>query len=247
MYVDAHTHLEQFEDKIGDAINKMEKDKIMSVACSMNPGSYEYSKKFAEGKDLIIPAFGIHPWEAHKFVDDLDVFDSCIMESQLIGEIGLDFYWITNNKFYSYQRKVFEYMLSRCQRYEKSPNMHTKGAESEILEYLMRYEIKNPIIHWYSGPRDVFEKLVDRGCYFTIGVDVYNSKITRDLVKSLPKDKILTETDGPDALKWINGKRGYPSEIKKVVREISILLNMDEEEIKSQIYDNLTKILSQSK
>lgn len=80
--------------------------------------------------ELIIPAFGIHPWNAPAHVDRLDKLAEAIDQTPLIGEIGLDHHFVKDSSRYLAQRKVFEFFLQEARRSNKIVNLHSKGAEA---------------------------------------------------------------------------------------------------------------------
>lgn len=245
MFVDAHNHLDFFKDKerLEKALDIIKGDNIVTLGCSMDIQSYNFTKKLSKDNRNIIPCFGIHPWEAHNNYKNLDLFDEYIKECKIIGEIGLDYFWIKEKEKYPHMKSVFEYFLKKARNYNKITNIHTKGAEEEILNYIKKYGLKTPIIHWYSGDLETLKKLIDYGCYFTVSVDIGYSKLTQEIVKLLPSNRILTETDGPTSLEWVNGKYGYPDEVKNIVNKISIIKKCNYDEIKNKIFKNLKTIL----
>ena len=112
------------------------------------------------------------------------------------------------------------------------------------MNLLRKYDIgNNAIIHWYSGNISCLKKLIDIGCYFTVSVDIPYSKLTQEIVKYIPIDKILAETDGPTALEWVNGQYAMPSYIKNVYYDISRVKKIDENELKAQIKNNFVKLV----
>lgn len=243
MYVDAHNHLDLYGEKIEKALSKIQENQIHTLACSMDEKTYLYAKELANSNEFIQPCFGIHPWEAHKYHKDLDQYEKHIIESPIIGEIGLDYHWVENKTTYPKQERVLHYFFEKSKEYGKITNLHTKGAEEEILEAIKKYKLRPPIIHWYSGPFHIFKKLLQYGCYFTIGVDLGYSKLTEEMLKYLPMNKILTETDGPTALEWVNGEYGYPDYIKGLLEKIATIKKMDREETKEIIYKNYMELL----
>ena len=116
MYIDAHNHLELYEDRIEEAINCINKNNILTLACSMDIKSYIKNKEICKKSNLIIPTFGIHPNNANNYGDCLEKLDEYIIESPIIGEIGLDFHWIEDKSTYPNQIKVFEYFLKKAKR-----------------------------------------------------------------------------------------------------------------------------------
>ncbi len=242
MFVDAHNHMDFYKDNLNNAIDSINLHKIKTLGCSMDLESYMFTKKLNKDNKNIIPCFGIHPWEAHKNYKNLDKFDDYAKECKVIGEIGLDYCWVPEKEKYPYMNTVFKYFLDKAKKYDKITNIHTKGAEKEVLNYIKEYDLRTPIIHWYSGDLDILKKLLECGCYFTISVDIGYSKLTDEIVKLLPIDRILTETDGPNSLEWVNKKYVYPREVINIVKKISLIKNLQFEEVREKIYDNFNKL-----
>lgn len=242
MFVDAHNHLDFYKDStnLSKALNIIKHDNIKTLGCSMNLESYLFTKDLSKSHQNIIPCFGIHPWEAHKNHNNLDIFNEYIKECRVIGEIGLDYHWVLESEKFPYMNKVFDYFANKAGKYNKITNIHTKGAENEVLQIVKKYNLKTPIIHWYSGNLNILKNFLDYGCYFTISIDIGHSHLTNEIVKLLPLNKILTETDGPTALK--NDKYIYPNEVKNILKWISFIKGISYEEVKIQVWDNFTKL-----
>ena len=210
----------------------------------MDEESYLKNIEISKKSDYIVPIFGIHPWRVKNNID-VDKFEYYIKNTPLIGEIGLDFHWIEDKDTYPHQIKVFEYFLQSAKKYDKYINIHTKGCEELILNLLKKYDISSQsIIHWYSGDKDTLKKLIDAKCYFTGSVDLGYIKHSKDIIKEIPANKLLAETDGPTALQWVNGTYGMPDEIKNVYKNICQIKNLDIEEFKYNSQITMTNIIN---
>lgn len=245
MYIDFHNHIDFYKDKeIDSVINCINLNKIKIIACSMDEESYLKNIEISKKSDYIVPIFGIHPWRVKNNID-VDKFEYYIKNTPLIGEIGLDFHWIEDKDTYPHQIKVFEYFLQSAKKYDKYINIHTKGCEELILNLLKKYDISSQsIIHWYSGDKDTLKKLIDAKCYFTGSVDLGYIKHSKDIIKEIPANKLLAETDGPTALQWVNGTYGMPDEIKNVYKNICAIKNIDIEEFKYNAQITMTNIIN---
>lgn len=245
MYIDFHNHIDFYKDKeIDSVINCINLNKIKIIACSMDEESYLKNIEISKKSDYIVPIFGIHPWKVKNNID-IDKFEYYIKNTPLIGEIGLDFHWIEDKDTYPHQIKVFEYFLQSAKKYDKYINIHTKGCEELILNLLKKYDISSQsIIHWYSGDKDTLKKLIDAKCYFTGSVDLGYIKHSKDIIKEIPANKLLAETDGPTALQWVNGTYGMPDEIKNVYKNICEIKNLDIEEYKYNAQIIMTNIIN---
>ena len=247
MLIDAHAHVDRFEifgeGALDQALAEINEWNIFTISNSMDLQSYERNRQIAEGCDYILPIFGIHPWNASHYADRLGELDGAIERSPMIGEIGLDCYFVEDRMEYPDQKKVLEYFLAACKRQNKIAILHTKGAEEIIYQLLKEFELPRVIIHWYSGSIDILKKLVDMGIYFTIGIEVIFSTHIQEIALSMPVDQMLTETDNPGGARAFIGEPGTPKLIAEVVDKIAELRNTSREEIISLVRRNLLHIL----
>src|SRR4030042_5652405 len=216
MLINAHCHLDRYEENLGFALEQIKQHQIFTISNSMDLPSYKQNVKIGATSDLILPVFGIHPWNASEYVGCLKDLDWAISESPMIGEIGLDYYFVKETSRYDDQRKVFEYFLRAASRHRKIVIVHTKGAESEAYQLLKQHSVERAIIHWYSGPWHILKAMVECGFYFTIGVEVLFSQHIQDIAGYLPAELILTETDNPGGTASITGTVGPPLLVKDV-------------------------------
>lgn len=236
MYVNAHEHILTYKD-LKNALAEIKDNKIITLACSMDIEEYEKIKEISKENEYIIKGFGIHPWKV-ELDTKLDKLEKYIVDCDFIGEIGLDFFWDTRKEVYNKQIEVFEYFISMAKKHKKISNIHTKGAELEILKILKENSLENQIIHWYSGPLDLVDDYLSLNSKFTISSDIKYSKLTDQLIEKLPLENILTETDGPTSLEWVNGILSKPTFIKDIVKYIAKIKGLEEEFVKDKIYKN---------
>ena len=244
MYIDCHTHLDFFEDNIDEAIKDINDNKIITIANSMDIESYIKNKEYSRKSEFIKPCFGIHPWKAAEYKGDLHNLIPYIDESEIIGEIGLDYLWVEDKSTFPAQRRVFNFILEESIKRNKVVNLHTKDAEEEIYKVLKKYNYSKAIVHWYSGDISTLEKFIDLGCYFTVSVDLGYSEKTYEVLNKIPMDKLLIETDGPTAIEWVNGKYGYPSEIKNVYKKVAEFKNIDIDNLLNIVEENFQRLLN---
>lgn len=188
MLIDVHTHLDHYGKFLDSAVKEIERHRILSLSTAMDIPSYEKIQDIGRKCVYVIPCFGIHPWNAHKYADRLDELAPYIHESPLLGEIGLDFHFVKDTNRYPRQEKVLRYFLQSAQEQNKSINLHTKGAEREILALLEEFRIPPFIVHWYSGPLELVEDYLEAGAFFTVGVAVLNSPHIARIVHRIPKN-----------------------------------------------------------
>jgi TatD DNase family protein len=246
MLIDAHVHLDKYGDLLDEALRQIETERIFTVATAMDVPSYLELQKIGERSELVLPTFGIHPRRAAEYADRLPEISRYIEMSPAIGEIGLDFHWVKDTSTYSAQRKVLEYFIAAAAEQKKFVNLHTKAGEKEILDLLEKYDLRRAIIHWYSGPLDILQAMIDFGCYFTIGVEVHYSDRIKEIARLIPDHLLLTETDNPGALKWLNknDEIGMPKAIKDVVSALAELKRSTPEKIESLVQTNFARLIA---
>jgi TatD DNase family protein len=243
MLIDVHAHLDNYGPALTAALDEIDQQRIFTIGTAMDVPSYREMQRIADESALVLATFGVHPKRAPDYVSRLGELNPYIEDSPAIGEIGLDFHWVKDSSHYPAQRRVLEYFFAAAREQKKLVNLHTKGAEKEILELLERYDIERAIVHWYSGPLDILRHLAQYGAYFTVGVELLFSESIRTIAAAIPDRLLLTETDNPGGLKWLNGVVGMPSVLKQVVRALAQLKQTSENEMNQMLMENFLRLI----
>ena len=254
-FVDAHIHLSDPEylpilDKIIEDAKRCEVVALVSNSMDLETSmcSLELAKQHA---GLVFAALGIHPWNVQKisekelnstieFIKNLN--DEFRKSFVAIGEVGLDAMYTMKKELRKFQRKVFHEMLKLAEELSLPVIIHSRGTSVEIAEILTSYNLKKVLFHWFSTPRELLPKLVERGYYITEGPPVLYSRRIGENVKAVPLENLLTETDGPVRY-WgpFKGKTTTPAFIPVIVEEIAKLKGLNLAETALQIYNNFIK------
>jgi len=213
------------------AMSSISQERVLEIAC-------RYSEVFA--------SLGIHPEEVkmnEKIEVQLNSIIDLIKKNKqsicAIGEIGLDHHFVKDKELYPLQKTIFDKMLLLAQDLELPINLHTKGAENIVFDTLPSYKIPNINIHWYSGPEKYLKLGIDRGYYFSITPAISYSPAVKKIALNVDKEHLLLESDGP--VKY-SGKIGVPAMIKNVLNSISMLKEVNSDELEKQIELNTRKI-----
>jgi TatD DNase family protein len=246
MLIDAHVHLDKYGGALEGALKQIETERIFTVAVAMDVPSYLELREIGARSDWVLPTFGIHPRRAGEYAGRLSEIGRHIESSPAIGEIGLDFHWVKDAATYPAQRKVLEYFIAAAREQKKCVNLHTKAGEKEILDLLEKYDVRRAVVHWYSGPMDILRAMIEYGCYFTIGVEVFFSDYIKEIARAVPDDLLLTETDNPGALGWLkkNDEVGMPAAIKDVVSALAELRQSSPELLESLVHANFKRLIA---
>jgi TatD DNase family protein len=240
--VDAHSHLDRYGDELPSVLVEIAERRILTFSNSMDLPSYERNVEISRSCKLVLPTFGVHPWNAPEYADRLDELRQAIERSPMLGEIGLDYHFVKDRSQYDAQRKVLDFFLAAAAEQDKIITLHTKGAEEEIVRLLDQHRISRAIVHWYSGPLDALQELVERGCYFTVGVELLRSDYIRGVARRIPSDRILTETDNPGGHQWLVGEPGMPNLLDDVIEALSRAKGMTSETIRGLVWTNVAKL-----
>lgn len=243
MLIDAHAHLDRYESELDAALQEIRQHGILTVCVSMDIASYERNLEVSKRCELVLPTFGVHPWNAPQYVARLEDLRGAIEASPMLGEIGLDYRFVQDAAQYPAQRQVFEFFLAAASRQDKIVNLHASGAEEDVLRLLDRYGVRRAIVHWYAGPLDVLHELAGRGVCFSVGVEALHSEHIRAIAREVPLEQLLTETDNPGGLKWLIGKLGMPVAIKEVIQTLAELRETTTEAMVQTVQENWLRLI----
>lgn len=247
--VDIHIHLvDKYYDDYLDYLKaylKLSDSIFISVSTDIKSSlnNINLSKEFP-GK--VIPFVGIHPQMA-EYVD-LDNYISKLesMNDYIygIGEIGLERRMDSNQILSEIQKKVFITQLNVAEKINKPVTLHTRGALKETLDTLTTFNLKNVLLHWFTCDNDELKIVSDRGYYTSFGPAMISSKRKKQIIQSLPKERILVETDGPVRFGGcFEGKTTMPTFIYSVIFSLTSTLDMSFDDVVSLLFRNSQKYL----
>lgn len=244
VYVDAHVHLDEYPDTwLGAVLGQLEEERIVSISTAMAPQAYQRSLEIQQRSPWVCATVGVHPWNAHHFVATLDDISPMMKDSPMFGEIGLDYRNVRDRSLYAAQMRVLEFFLSAAKKQDKIVNVHTSGAEAEVVDLLERYDIDRAIVHWYSGPVEPLRRMAMRGYMFTFGCEVLSSGFIQSIAHEVPVEQLLTETDNPGGPQWVFGEPAMPELVKPVLQALSIIKCLDEDATREQVRQNMLSLL----
>jgi TatD DNase family protein len=242
MYIDAHAHLDKYGQEIEQAIAEIERHQIFTVSVSMDPAAYAVSKEIEKRTRRVVSCFGVHPWDAPEYHAQLAAFQPLIDDSPMIGEIGLDYYFVRDLEKHALQRDVFRHFVKHGAAQNKILNVHSKGAEADVDRILGDFGAARTIVHWYAGSINHLHRLAEKGAFFTVGVGILFSNRTKKIAKAIPADRLLTETDNPGGYQSFAGSLGMPSIMIAIVENLSELRGWSIDETKRIVNDNFLRL-----
>ena len=232
MLIDAHAHFQRPDELPA-------RRGVCTLFCGTNPETA--AQALALRGDGRMASCGLHPWHADRFtVAEMLPY---IEQSAALGEIGLDSVW--TNVDLDVQRRAFRAQLDLAQRLGMPVILHTKGMEAEIAEAIMPFTVPK-LVHWYSCG-DHLEKYLVQDCYFTVGPDHRTNPAVQAVLRGVPSDRIMTETDGLEAVAWALNREVAAADIKAVIegelRAIARVHGITVFEAEDRVEENLARFL----
>lgn len=245
MLLDAHTHLDMYDDAALTAVlAQLAHHRIFTLSVTIDVPSYQRAQHIATQAPHIVPLFGIHPWEAHRYANNLPSLLPFMAQTPLFGEIGLDFHFFKEPAHQAQQRAVLDFFLDAAAAQQKIVNLHVLGAEKEVLTQLEAFRPPTPIVHWYSGPRSLLDRYLAAGAYFSFGVELLFSERIERLLTAVPPHRLLTETDNPTAYSHFAHQPGTPNLLPQIISKIAHLRQMTEAEVIELVTNNFTQLIA---
>ena len=174
---------------------------------------------------------------------EIDLFKSFIAQAKYVGEIGLNGA-PEYAKHWSIQTDVFEHALKiTSDAGGRVMSMHCRLASTQVLDAIAKYRDAGlPVLHWFSGTSEELARAVALDCWFSVGPTMLNSERGRALAACMPRDRVLTETDGPFAK--LQGQSVFPWDVERAVTTLASVWQMPYGETQSQLLDNFRELTS---
>lgn len=233
--IDSHVHLADFKqsEKI---LKKLVDIKQYALCVSNSPEEYVSLVKRKYQNKYVKLALGFHPRCSTKMKFNSFLFMKSISTTKYIGEVGLDF----SNQYLEKkieQKKIFEFICDVASRNNNLLSVHCVQAEQDLFEIMAKTDVTHAIIHWYSGKiEDVF-RFINQGYYFSINSKMIKTNKFNELIRTIPPNRILIESDAPYTIKSVD----------KYLKTVDLTYDeLDKYGITRQmIYDNFKNLLNE--
>lgn len=250
MIFDSHAHYDdaRFDECRDEILGQMQKNNVCGIInCGTDIDTSLFAISLANKYDFVYAAVGYHP----ESVDNGTCFDErqmlkLIKENKVvaIGEIGLDYYWDTT--FKENQIEMFERQLQFAAAHSLPVIIHDREAHADTLQLIKKHKPKG-VLHCFSGSVEMAKEVVGLGLYIGVGgvVTFKNSKKIVEVIKEIPLERILLETDAPYlAPEPFRGKLNRSDYIEFVAKRIAEIKNVDYEQVLLQTTENTKKLFN---
>ena len=235
--IDFHCHLDLYPDP--DAIVsacRERGDYVLSVTTT--PRAWRGTLRLAKDAPRIRTALGLHPELAHLRHGELPLFEGLLPETRYVGEVGLDGS-PELRPHQEVQRRCFERILRACTAVGgRVLSVHSRRAADAVLDaYGRERGAGTVILHWFTGSHGELKRAVALGCWFSVGPAMARTRRGMDLLRAMPQDKVVTETDGPFAAG--RGRPLQPGEVADAASACGEAWGMTAEDASDRIAENL--------
>lgn len=246
-YFDSHAHYEdeKFDEDRQEVLKNIYEfgvTRYVNIGCSV-----ETSKKsieLAQKHDFIYASVGIHPEEIdeNKYQEDIKKIEELSKNSKVvaIGEIGLDYYWNTNNK--ELQKQVFLQQIDLANKLNLPVIIHTRDAVQDTINIIRKHIFKTKaVLHCCPFNIELVKAGLEKDFFIAFGgtCTFKNSKNANEIISKVPIENILVETDSPYLSPEPNrGKRNDSTNLEYIVRKIAQVKKMSEEKTSQITYEN---------
>lgn len=250
--IDTHAHLD-FPDFKKDLSAVLERAVARGVSAIVSVGIDEKSSSQAVVNAAKIPwiwvAVGVHPHEAARVTS---AFPQSLKKLALlpgvvaIGEMGLDYY--RDHSPRDIQQKIFRAQINVAHEVNKPVIIHCRDAYEDLMKIMVEEKIDRVggILHCFSGDESFARRSLDLGLYISIAGPVTYPRADRlrDVVRMIPLDRLLVETDAPFLTpQSYRGKRNEPSFIHATYEYIAALKGISPEELQNQCRRNFQRLM----
>jgi len=234
--IDSHCHLEQkdYSKDRDQVIENCKKELKAVVTCCAHPKNFDLTLQIVEkNKNFVFCTAGIHPEYIKEISErEKDEFLDLIRESKNkvngIGECGLDFDWVKEGEWQEKQKELFIEFIAFAKELNLPLVVHSRAAYDEAVKILEQEDAKQVLLHMF-GANHLVKRVIENDWYVSMNTIVLRSKKHKKVVRDVPMEKLLLETDSP----WLGleGKRNDPLSVKIVAEKVAEIKKLSFEEI----------------
>lgn len=266
-YIDIHCHLDSsdFDADREEILARMKESRVGTITIGADFQSSKKAVKIAEMNENIWATIGIHPEHISDFSSSEQEREWMGLEELVkspkvvgIGECGLDYFRLdpasakaTTDK----QKRLFESHIQFATKHNKPLMLHIREAYDDALNILQNYkkadgpeaERLRGNVHFFAGNVEIAKKFLDLGFTFSFTGVVTFTKDYDEVIKYIPRDSIMSETDAP----WVapvpfRGKRNEPTYVVEVIKKLAEIRRENVDELNGAIITNAKRLFGLS-
>jgi len=241
--LDTHCHLDAYADPLAVA-RAAQAAQVDLVAVTEDPDSFRRFRMRVGKAPGVDVALGMHPGgRAASSPGQLQRFFRMVSHANWIGEVGLDYAHGTDTRDKRAQYSTFSTIVDHDLARALPMTVHSRGAAADTIAVLEGTGVR-AILHWFTGTPNQAARAADAGLWFSINSAMVRSTNGAKIVASIPRDRVLLETDGPYCSH--RGSPAHPRDLPAIVDDLARLLAMLPNDVRTLIDTNTSKFLGGS-
>jgi len=247
IFIDSHTHLylENFDSDRNQVMeNAISKGIKFMLLPAIDKSTFKEMKLMTnEFPENCFPMIGVHPTSIKEnYLEEIELVETELEKGGYcaIGEIGIDLYW--DKTFEEQQKVAFRHQLQLAKKYKLAVAIHMRDSFDDVYKIVKEEQdgkLKG-VFHCFTGDLEDAKKIMELGFYLGIGGIVTFKNSGQDkIVKDIPLESILLETDSPFLTPTpFRGKRNESAYIKLIAEKIAEVKNINIEQIAETTTNN---------
>lgn len=258
MIVDSHCHL----DRLDLSAHKLSLSQLLAQARARGVEGFlcvcisEANKNavlsIAEEYDSVVASVGVHPSDVKDTPISVDTLIQWAQSPKVValGETGLDYYY--SAEFAQQQKESFKNHLLAGAQLKLPVIVHTRQAQQDTLELMRTYADRESagVMHCFTEDWEMAKAALDLNFYISISgiVTFKNADSLREVVKKIPLDRLLVETDSPYLAPLpYRGKSNIPQYVREVADFIADLTGVDKEALYRATSENFLRLFPRAR
>ncbi len=253
--IDTHAHL---EGRLCDIDKGIDKIILAAATIETSKNNLILGKKYP---DKLLVSVGLHPQEADNSPAELKkIVEKNHKKIVAIGECGLDFSEISEaadaKAMADKQEKIFRTQIELAQKYKLPLIIHARKAVDEVIEILKEYKNLSGVFHCYAGGNKRIKKIIELDgespslksfggprWYFGIDGNLTYEIGLEEIVKNIPKDRLLLETDCPYLTPVpFRGEENKPEYVEYIYKKVAEIWKLSFKETEKIIDGNARRL-----
>jgi TatD DNase family protein len=242
--VDTHCHVDLYPDPAA-VVREIERQCVYTIAVTNTPSVFLRLCEIVGEARHVRPALGLHPELAAERHRELPQFEALLPRTRYVGEVGLD-YQTTVETDRATQRRVLAFIIEQCDAAGgKVVTVHSRRAAEDVVDAFGERFHGTYILHWYSGGVRALRRAIGNGAFISVNPAMARSEKGRALIADVPRERVLTETDGPFVTVGpsASATAAVPADVQRVVMELGRLWGVDADQAGEIVYRNFSALL----
>ncbi len=253
MLVDSHCHLDRidlspYDGSLAAAVAAAKERGVDRMLCiGIDLGNAPAVVSIAQQFDNIYASVGVHPLDISDEICAVDTLVQLAAQPKVvaIGETGLDYYYSAEKQ--AEQQRSFANHLQAASRCGKPVIVHTRDAREDTLSLIAEHgdPAVAGVLHCFTESWEMASAAMDMGYYISFSgiITFKNAAELRDVVKRVPMDRLLVETDSPYlAPVPYRGKKNEPKYVREVAECVAELKGLSLAEVAAQTTANFDRL-----